>query len=111
MDAPGLPFAPLSGSGDALGVGDLRRRLAGSTPDEAAKRLEALFATLLVKELRRGLPNGFFGGSTGSDTYDGWLDEHLGETLASSGALDLAGRIRTSLAADQAREAAEREEG
>lgn len=111
MDTSWLPSAPPSGPIDALGVGDLRHRLARATPDEAARRLEALFATVLVKELRRGLPNGFFGGSTGADTYDGWLDEHLGQAIAESGALDLAGRIRTSLEADAAREANREEEG
>jgi hypothetical protein len=61
MDVPLLPNAPTVGPADMLGVGDLRRRLAGATPAEAAKQLEALFATVLVKELRRGLPNGFSG--------------------------------------------------
>ena len=111
MDLPSLPIAPVVGPADTLGVGDLRRRLAGATPAEAAKQLEALFATVLVKELRRGLPNGFFGGSTGSDTYDGWMDEQLGQALAESGALDLAGRIRTALESDLARERSTPEEG
>lgn len=65
--------------------------------EEAAKAFEALFATVMVKELRRGLSDGFFGSDAGADTFEGWLDEHLGEALASSGALDVAGFIRVNI--------------
>lgn len=69
---------------------------------EAARKFETLIATLLVKELRRGLPEGFFGAGPGSDVYEGWLDERLGENLASSWKLDLAGMVKTSLDSKQA---------
>jgi len=64
---------------------------------EAAQGFESLLATMLVKEMRRALPEGFFGGGSGADVFDGWLDEHLGQALAASGGLDLAGSIRISL--------------
>ena len=71
-----------------------------STPEEAAKKMEALFATILVKELRRAMPEGgFFGDGPGADTYNGWFDEHLGAELANSGSLDLAGMVKTALEA------------
>jgi len=85
------------GASPALRGDALRRELDRKDPAEAAHQMEALFATMLVKELRRALPNGFFGDGTGADTFNGWLDEHIGGTLAESGALDLAGMIRTSL--------------
>ena len=66
-------------------------------PAEAAAQMERLFATLLVKEMRRALPNGFFGKGAGTDIFEGWLDEHLGNSLSQSGALDMAGRIRLSI--------------
>ena len=70
-----------------------------ATPEEAAEKMEALFASILVKELRRALPEGgFFGDGPGADTYNGWLDEHLGAQLAKSGALDMAGLVKTAIA-------------
>ena len=47
------------------------RSAAGAGGDEAAEAFETYFSTLLVKELRRSLPEGFFSGS-GSDVYAGW---------------------------------------
>jgi len=55
----------------------------------AAQEFERLLATLLVKELRRGLPEGFFGGGAGSDVYEGWLDEHMGSALTEGRGLGL----------------------
>ena len=69
-----------------------------STPAEAGRRMEALFATMLVKELRRMLPNeGFFGSGPGADTFNAMLDEQLGEQLARRGALGIAGRVEVAL--------------
>ena len=70
---------------------------------EAAEKFEALFATLLVKELRRALPDGFFGSGPGSDTYNGWLDKTLGDSLAKNWQLDLAGMVKTNLDSKQQR--------
>ena len=69
-----------------------------SSPEDAGRRMEALFATMLVKELRRTLPNeGFFGSGPGADTFNGMLDEQIGEQLADRGALDIAGRVKVAL--------------
>jgi Rod binding domain-containing protein len=76
-------------------------RAAGSDAAKAAEMFEDLLATTLVRELRRGLPEGFFGAGPGSDVYEGWLDEHVGRALSRSHALDLAQAIRTSLGAKQ----------
>jgi Rod binding domain-containing protein len=99
MDSLGIrPQSPAGLQEDAR-VGALRRDLQHADPEQAGKKLEALFATMLVKEMRRSLPNGFFGDSSGSDTFNGWFDEHIGGALAESGALDLAGMVKTSLGA------------
>jgi len=63
---------------------------------EAGKAIEKLFASMLVKELRRGLDQGFFEGP-GSQIYTAWLDEHLGKTLADRDALGLAGLVKTQI--------------
>jgi len=83
--------------------------LAGLSPEEravrheqTAKKFEELIATMLVKELRQGLPEGFFGNGPGSDTFNGWLDKNLGESLASRWQLDIAGMVKTDLDLKQA---------
>ena len=76
------------------------QRAAGSgDTEQASKMFEELLATLMVREMRRGLADGFFGGGAGSDVYEGWLDEHVGRALSDSHTLDLAQSIRVSLGA------------
>jgi len=70
--------------------------------DDAAKRFEELLSTMLVRELRRGVEQGFFGEGAGADVFEGWLDEHLGRSLAREGVFDLAQAVRVSLGANQA---------
>ena len=60
----------------------------------AGKVVEKVFASMLVKELRRGLDNGFFKGP-GSQVYTAWLDEHLGNALTERDTLGLAGMVKT----------------
>lgn len=76
---------PLNGLTEAR-LAELRR---GSKNGDAGREIEQLFATMLVKELRRGLKTGFFQGP-GADVYTAWFDEHLGRTLAEGDALGLA---------------------
>lgn len=49
---------------------------------EAARQFEALLATMLVKEMRASLEEGFFGKGPGADTFSSMLDEKLGNELA-----------------------------
>lgn len=74
--------------------------------EKASKMFEELLATMLVREMRRGLGEGFFGSGAGSDVYEGWLDQHVGRSLAANGSLDLAQSIRISL--DQKQELADK---
>lgn len=100
MDAPldgiGARTAQLAGLA-RLDQGDLERSRAAKDPEQAAKMFEELLATALVREMRRGLEDGFFGGAPGSDVYEGWLDEHVGRALARSGTLEVAQAVRISL--------------
>jgi Rod binding domain-containing protein len=81
------------------GPEDAQRAARLGALDEAAHKFEELLATMIVKELRRGLPAGPFGDGPGADTFAAWFDEQLGSALAESGALDIAGRIKASLGA------------
>ncbi|TAJ24704.1 MAG: hypothetical protein EPO68_01110, partial [Planctomycetota bacterium] len=42
------------------------------------KQFEELLSSLLVKEMRSTLEGGFFGSGQGADTFNGWIDEHVG---------------------------------
>jgi len=68
----------------------------------AARRLEGLFATLLVKEMRSPHSSGLFGEGTSADVYGGWFDQYMGEALAKRGDLHLAESIERSLASKEA---------
>lgn len=77
---------------------------------DAGREMEKLFSTLLVKELRKSLPEeGFFGSGAGSDIFNGWFDEFLGERLAKEGALGMAQRVESALQPRAETEAQERE--
>lgn len=66
-------------------------------PKEAASRFEALLATMLVKEMRGSLADGFFGNGPEGDVYGGWLDQSVGQSLADRDALHIEGVMRESL--------------
>lgn len=92
---------------DALGKATEAGALArAGEVDDAAKRFEELLATMLVREMRRGVEQGFFGEGAGSDVFEGWLDEHLGKSLARDGVFDLAQAVRVSLSGSAAAEEA-----
>ena len=80
---------------------DVTKTLASPSPSAdslpAARRFQALLASMLVKEMRSSLSEGFFGSGAGGDVYGGWLDEHIGETLARRDALHLESTLRDSL--------------
>jgi Rod binding domain-containing protein len=100
---------PLATDGEQARLEQLRRSL-GRDPAQAAKQFETVFATLLVRELRRSMPERVFGQGPGSDVYEGWFDEHLGNALAERDALGIAGMVKAALArAQDARAATETE--
>lgn len=74
--------------------GDRLERLSEGDIERVANRFEGLFLSMLVKEMRKTLPTGFFGEGPGAETFNGWFDDHMGELLGSSGALDLAGLLK-----------------
>lgn len=91
--------------------GDLRRAAAraqgaeGAGGAEAGKPFEAMLGTMLARELRSGLEEGFFGSGPGSDTFASWLDDFVGRAMAERGALGtkdlVAGFARDAAAAFQ----------
>jgi len=82
----------------AGGAEGLARSLEHAPAARAAAKFEQLFAALLVKEMRKALPEGFFGEGAGGDIYGGWFDEHLGGAIARSGALHLQPLVESGIA-------------
>ncbi len=56
--------------------------------EETATAFEAIFGALLVKEMRKTLPDGLFG-SDAADIYGGLFDEHIGQQLAEGDGLGI----------------------
>lgn len=97
MDAlPAIPPVDLL-TGAARSLDGARAAARSDDVQAAAREFEALFASLLVKELRRGLPQGFFGEGSGADVYSGWLDEHLGAALAKGRGLGMGEALQRDL--------------
>jgi Rod binding domain-containing protein len=91
------PLSPLA-QGLAARPEQALRDAARGKDGEAALSFQALLGSLLVREMRRALPDGMFGSGPGADAFDSWFDEHLGRALAERDALGLAGMIKVSLA-------------
>lgn len=105
LDALNSPQLGLSATDRSLGALErVRSNARSGRTEEAAKQFESFLARTLVSEMRRGLSEGFFQGA-GSDTYNAWLDEHLGETLTRTDALGLSGMVKAAVG--QLAEAAE----
>ena len=60
--------------------------------------LGAYTVAMLVKEMRKSLPEGFFGDSADGDIYGAWFDQHVGSAIAKSGALHLRPMVQRGLA-------------
>lgn len=107
----GAPLQGLVGGSGGLdgalpGLQRLQERGGADSEQEAAsvgEEFEKLFATLLVKEMRKsakglgGEDGGFFGKGAGADIYEGWFDQHVGAQLASENALGLVGLVKAGL--------------
>ncbi len=103
MDALGMSSQMTGANISAMGAQELQVPKAGSDNETAAQQFEQLLATMLVKEMRKSLPEGFFGSGPGSDSFNGWMDKSIGNNLAASWDLDIAGMVKTSLDNKQAR--------
>lgn len=93
---------PTSGSLEELRLDGAKRAADRGDGKEAAHQFEKVFATMLVRELRRSMPKSPFGEGPGADVYEGWFDDHLGGALARNDALGLAGMIKASITRTQA---------
>ena len=91
MDGRQLGAAALTGRDDAR-LKSITQAANGdeNRTGEVARKLEGMFASMLVKEMRNASPGSFFGTDSAADVYGGWFDEHVGESIAKQGSLHIA---------------------
>ncbi len=66
---------------------------------EAAQDFEAIFLTMILKNMRKSVPeSGLFGTGPGADIYAGMFDENIARTVARKGGIHLSDTIIESLA-------------
>lgn len=94
-------LASLSSAEDAR-LASARRAADKGDDKTTAREFEKLFAVMLVRELRRSMPESPFGEGAGADVYEGWFDEHLGGALAQRDTLGIAGMVKSALGRTQA---------
>jgi Rod binding domain-containing protein len=78
-------------------IAGVRESAQAERSEAAGQAFEQLFATMLVKEMRQALPEGFFGKGEGADVFESWLDEHLGNALAERDVFGFAGLVKEDL--------------
>jgi len=65
---------------------------------EAAQDFEAIFLTMILKNMRKSMPqSNLFGNGPGADIYSGMFDENIAKTVASKGGIHLSDTIIESL--------------
>ncbi len=106
-ELPGIQGVPVQLRGAPDAMGSLRSAVEGGRVEEAGKAFETYFSSLLVRELRRSLPEGLVGGGTGSDVYEAWFDEHVGRALADAKGLGIQQMLQPHI--QRLSDAAERE--
>lgn len=99
LQKPALPSFADPDEGRLAGA---RRAAARGDAAETARQFEKVFAVMLVRELRRAMPEGPFGKGAGADVYEGWFDEHLGDALAEQDGLGLSGMVKAAIGRAQA---------
>ncbi|MFT5285206.1 MAG: Rod binding domain-containing protein [Planctomycetota bacterium] len=67
--------------------GNLQRAMNDASSKNAGDKFEAMLGTMLAKEMRKGLDEGFFGKGPGADSFSSWLDEYVGQVMAEQGTL------------------------
>ena len=68
--------------------------------EETAKNFEAVFLSMMVKEMRKSVP-GLFGKGPGSNIYESMFDQMMGQSLAEGQGLGLAPQLLQTLKADR----------
>ena len=90
-----LPLSEVAGGSPAKPKADIQ------DTDKVAKDFESVFASMILKEMRKSLEPGAMFGEDSGDVYGGMFDQFLGEHISEAGGFGLAKMVRESLARTQ----------
>ncbi len=94
-----LPLSEVTGAKPAA-----RQKIDSQDPEKVAKDFEGVFASMMLKEMRKSLEPGSLFGDDSNDVYGGLFDQHIGQHISESGGFGLAKMIRESLVKSMATE-------
>lgn len=65
--------------------------------DHVAEEFEAVFMSMLIKQMRETLPEGGFFGSESSDSFGGLFDLYMGQHMSKSGDIGIGSMVKKYL--------------
>ena len=86
-----LPFS------EASGVSPVKPKVNAQDTGKVAKDFEGVFASMILKEMRKSLEPGSLFGEDSNDVYGGLFDQFLGQHISEAGGFGLAKMVRESL--------------
>lgn len=86
-----LPLSETTGSSPTKPKADAK------SPEKVAQDFESVFASMILKEMRKSLEPGSLFGEDSSDVYGGLFDQFLGQHISEAGGFGLAKMVRESL--------------
>src|SRR5437762_8711357 len=102
-NAPSPPLPHHSSPGKELSADVSKVKAAkAKAADQVATHFEAVFWSMLIKEMREGLEPGGMLGEDGGDVLGGMFDVTMGDHLAQSHGLGVAVMVRQQLEKDHA---------
>lgn len=72
-------------------------RVSVQDPEKVVKEFESVFASMMLKEMRKTLESTNMFGEDPSDIYGGMFDQFMGQHIGGSGGLGMAKMIREGL--------------
>jgi len=98
MDVLGAYTPPVMGASSLSSAAAKLPSTKGASNEKAAKEMEALFVSQLMKAMRQTVPkDGLMGGGKGEDVARTLQDEAIGKAMAERGGLGLAEQLLHSL--------------
>ncbi len=82
-----LPLSPAANAGPAAGAG-----ISAPPVDSVLKEFEGVFVSMMLKEMRKTVGKGFFGGDK-ADAIGGLFDMTLGDEISRNGGLGIAAAL------------------
>lgn len=82
---------------EAMEGSPTKPRVAVQDPDKVVKDFESVFASMMLKEMRKTLESTNLFGDDPSDIYGGMFDQFLGQHIGGAGGLGMAKMIREGL--------------